>query len=264
MNTDIIKSGGRIIGETLVKKSPTILSVLAVGGVFTTVVMGIDATPKAMRLLDLERDQREKDSIAEGYGGAIDPMTKLEVIKVTWKVYLPTIAMGALTVSCIIGANSINMRRNAALASLYSLAETAMAKYQEKVIETIGETKEEKIRGGIIQDKLDNDPLFPDQIIQTGKGETLFWDSLSGQYFMSDVEIVRRIVNNFNKTLLTEMSLPINDFYMDLGIEPTALGEKLGWTTEHGMLEIEFSSKLTKNEKHPCIVLNYRFMPRKI
>jgi len=48
---------------------------------------------------------------------------------------------GAATIMCVVGSNSINARRVAALASLYSITETALDEYKAKVVETIGETK---------------------------------------------------------------------------------------------------------------------------
>ena len=36
--------------------------------------------------------------------------------------------------ACIVGANSVNIKRNAALATAYSLSETALKEYQSKVV----------------------------------------------------------------------------------------------------------------------------------
>lgn len=251
------------LGRGISKKSPTIFTMLGVGGLFTTVVLAVEATPKAMNLLDGERYRREKDSIVEGFGGSYAPITKKEVVQLTWKVYVPAAVSGILTAACVIWAHSLDNKRYAALATVYSLAQNGLREYQEKIIETIGEKKEKLVRAEISQDRLDRDPVTDKQVIMSGKGQTLFYDTLSGRYFKNDLENVRRIINDFNKTLLNEMYLQLNEFYDDLGLEHTTLGDTLGWSTEYGMLEVNFTAKIA-NDKEPCIVLNYAFEPRKL
>jgi hypothetical protein len=188
-------------------------------------------------------------------------MTPLEMVKLTWKLYVPTVVMGGATIACIIGSNSINLRRNAALASLYSLTETALQEYKEKVIETLGEKKEEKIKSAILQDKLEKDPVDEKQVIITGGGDVLCYESLSARYFRSSVEKIISIQNKFNHCLLSERYMTLNELYDELGLEHCSLGERTGWSTEFGLLDIKFESKIAAN-KEPCLVLEYRIGPR--
>lgn len=231
-------------------------------GLLTTVAMAVTATPKAIEILDREMWDREVIGI-EKYGSPIQPLTKKEIISLTWKCYIPTVLMGAATIGCIIGANSIHLRRNAALVSLYSIAESTLKEYQAKVIETLGEKKEQLIKEEILQDRVTNNPPKENQIIITGNGNTLCYDSLSGRYFKSDIEKIRRIQNDFNRSLISEMYKTLNEFYDELGLEETELGRNMGWTTEFGLLDISFSAKLTPDNL-PCIVLDYRIGPRKL
>lgn len=253
---------GKNIGNSLVKNSPTILTGVSVAGLLTTVAMAVTATPKAIDILDREKWNRESNSI-EAYGSPVQELTPKEVVGLTWKCYIPTALMGLTTIACIIGANSINLRRNAAMVSLYSLAETTLKEYQAKVIETLGEKKEQQIHEEILQDRVNNHPVKENQIIVTGKGETLCYDSLSGRYFKSDIETIRRIQNDFNKSLLSEMYKSLNELYCDLGLDGTELGRDIGWTTDYGLLDISFSAKLTQ-EGQPCIVLDFKVGPRKL
>ncbi len=63
-----------------------------------------------------------------------------DIIKTAWPCYIPA-AVGAISVFCLIGASSTNLRRNAALATAYTLSESTLKEYQEKVVETIGEKR---------------------------------------------------------------------------------------------------------------------------
>ena len=117
MNTLAIKESAKLVGRTLQKNSPTILTGLAVAGVVTTVVMAVKATPKALEILDQERVMREDYS--ERWLVPVEKITKKDIVKLTWKCYLPSFLMGGATIAAIIAANSINLRRNAALSGLY-------------------------------------------------------------------------------------------------------------------------------------------------
>jgi hypothetical protein len=168
--------------------------------------------------------------------------------------------MGGVTVACIIGANSINLKRNAALASVYSITEATLKEYQSKVIETIGEKKEQAVRDEIAKDHLAKDPVSKKEVILTGKGEVLCYDSISGRYFKSDMEKLRRLENDFNKTLLTEMYVSLNDVYYEMGLKGIKIGDDIGWNVD-SLIEFNFSSQLT-DDGQPCIVVDYLVGPR--
>lgn len=275
MLNQIVTVGRKIAGEVS-KNSPVILIGLAVTGVVSTVVLGVKATPKALAIIDDEVYERyEKSGSQEsfpewlgikkedGYSWSdrTNMLKKKEIVKLTWECYIPTAAVGLATIACIIGAHNIHLRRNAALASLYSLTESAFKEYQAKVVETIGKNKELKVRDDVTADTIKNNPIGDKQVIFTGKGETLFYDQMSGRYFKGDIEKIRRIQNKINKDLISEDFMSLNDLYYELGLSPIKLGEEMGWHLDHGMLEIRFSAQLTENEE-PCIALDYELVPR--
>lgn len=233
------------IGEVVTKNSPVILTGLGVAGVVTTTVMAVQATPKAMQLIR-EREEKEK-------------LGKVEMIKTSWKCYIPTAVMGGFTIACIISAHNINHKRNAALASLYSLTEKSIKEYQAKVVETIGENKERKIKDEIKQDTLTKNPVHTKEIIITGKGEMLCYDTLSGRYFKNDIEQIRRVQNDLNYSLRSDMWMSLNDLYYGLGLSAINLGDDIGWSVDDP-IDIEFSSMLS-SEGEPCLVLDFRTQP---
>lgn len=245
----------KTIAYGIEKESPSILTGLGLGGIAATAILAVRATPKALYLLEKEGENRYRDESKR------TPITKVDTIKIVWKCYVPAVLMGVATAACFIGANSINLRRNAALAGLYSVSEAALKEYQEKVIEVIGKNKEEKIHDAIVQDKIDANPVSKAEVILTGNGETLFYDSWSGRYFKSDLEKVRKIQNDLNHDLLGgDMYLPLNSFYEELGLERIGGGNEIGWTFDCGMLDLKFTSKIT-DAGQPCIVLEYRIEP---
>ena len=250
MQVDGVKQVARRVTQDLSKNSPTILTGMAVAGVIATIYLTARATPKAILLLEQEEKIR-------GTGGASIGMKDKVVI--TWRECLPPALMGAATISCIIGANSIHLQRNAALLGVYALTESALKEYQAKVIQTLGEKKEQKIKDDIAQDRLLADPVSKNEIIFTGRGDSLCYDTLSGRYFKTDIEKLRRIENQLNHTLLTEMWVSLNDFYIEVGLAPVELGHEMGWNADQ-LIDLGFSSKLTDDEQ-PCLVITFLVTP---
>ena len=239
------------LGGVITKNSPTILTGLAVGGFLTTGIFVGRATIKAMRVIDVENETRATGKDLE----------RLEVVKLTWKFYIPAACMGAATIACIVGSNSINQRRNAALATVYGLTEVAFREYKEKVVETIGKSKELKIRDEVSADTIKRNPPGDKEVIFTGKGVVLCYDSISGRYFKSDIEQIRRAINSLNKEFLSDMWVSVNDLYYELGLSNTVLGDRMGWDLDHGLVEVSFSTQLTEDDE-PCLVLNYDIVPK--
>lgn len=235
--------------NTASKHSPEILTGIGIAGMITTTVLAVKATPKALKLMEDAQYDKEED------------LTVPEKVKVTWKCYIPATLLGLASVGCLIGANSVNLRRKAALATAYKLSETALAEYKEKVIETVGEEKAKDIRSAIAKDKMEKNPVTKSEVIITDKGESLFCDSISGRYFKSDMNTIEKAVNTINRRLLNEMSVSLTEFYSEIGLSPTSLSEELGWNMNEGQIEIDFSSQIT-DDGRPCIYIEYEIAPR--
>ena len=251
------------LGKAARKHSPEILTGIGIAGMLSTTVLAVRATPKALMLI--EEKKREKKFAVIKDGGDPD-LTRLEVIKVAWKPYIPAAVTGVASIACLVGASSVNARRNAALAAAYALSESTLADYKEKVVETIGEKKAQEVKDAIAKDKVENDPVSRKEVAITDKGETLCYDALSGRYFKSDIEYIRRAVNNLNERLLFDTHISLNEYYDEIGLEEIfPMGENLGWTVDpdsanKGLIELEFSSQLA--EGTPCLVVGFSNAPR--
>jgi hypothetical protein len=250
MNTNGIQK----LGTAIVKNSPTILTGVSVAGLITTVAMAVRATPKAVEILEAEKYLRSKELVQTS-------LTTKDIIKLTWKEYIPAAIMGAVTIGCIISANSVNLRRNAALAGLYSLSETTLREYKTKVVETIGKTKERQIKDDIAKERVNKNPVSEKEVVITGKGETLCYEPLSGRYFKSDIEQIRKVINDATYKMMSEQWITVNEVYYDLGLDGTDMGDMLGWHIDDGKLEADFSSQIAKDGT-PCLVVNFNNIPR--
>lgn len=245
------------VQHTLGKYSPQILTGIGVAGMITTVVLAVKATPKALELIE---DKKEELDAGE--------LTVVDTVKAAWKPYVPAVFTGVLSTVCIIGGNAVGTRRTAALAAAYKISETALHEYKDAVVETIGEEKSKEVKEKVAQNKLDKNPVVEKQIIVTNKGTFLCYDSLSGRYFQSDIETIRKAQNDINDYLFSEDYASLNMFYDFLGLEHTRLGAELGWKIDSGTLQIEFDSTLASDKSQgiapgtPCLVLDYNVAPK--
>lgn len=253
--------------KSIVKHAPEILTGIGIGGMVTATVLAVKATPKALSLIEEEKnrqnDELQREAIESGDDECreITKLTPLDTVKAAWKPYIPAVVTGTVSVACLIGASSVNARRNAVLATAYSLSETALAEYKEKVIEMVGEKKEEAIRDKVAKDHIEKAPLADREVILTGKGDALCFDVISGRYFKSDIDKVKKAQNELNQRLLSEMYISLNEFYYELGLRPIKLGNELGWNIDDGLIDLHFSSQLA-DDGTPCLVVDYHVAPR--
>lgn len=247
------KKVSKLINNTKVwtqKHSPEILIGIGVTGMITTTVLAVKATPRALYLIALEKEELK-----------VDKLTPVETIKATWKCYIPAMVLCAASTSCIIGANSVNLKRNAALAATYKLSETAFMEYREKVVETIGEKKEASVKDAIAKKKVEHKSAAKQEVVLTGKGNTLCFDSISGRYFRSDIDKLRKAENELNKRMLQcENYISLSQFYEEIGLTSTSISDELGWNVDTGLIDLYFSSQLA-DDGTPCVVIQYDNMP---
>ena len=104
-------------GMFLKKNSATILTITAVAGVIATSILSTKAAIKASRVLMHKEEEK---------GGKL---TLKETIVETWAIYIPTVAIGASTIACVLGANILNKRQQASLVSAYALINSSYKEY---------------------------------------------------------------------------------------------------------------------------------------
>lgn len=247
MNLSRVQQGVKNLGGVISRNSPAILTGLGCAGVLTTAILTGRATLRASEILKMEAPDEQ--------------LPATEIVKLTWKVFIPPVLVGASSIACIIGANTINTHRNAALAALYSLSETAFREYKEKTVEEIGRNKELKVRDSIAQDRVTTNPVGDRTIIFTGNGEVLCYDALCDRYFKSSAEKIRQQVLELNEDLRNEMWLDLNDLYYAIGLPSTKLGSQVGFDIDKGYIQVDYTGTLTP-EGQPCLSIDMTVYPK--
>lgn len=247
---DLVKRAEKLA----VDNSPVLLAGIGVAGTITTALFAGRASFKAAQIIAEEEREARESTGDEGY--TCNTKRKVEL---TWTFYIPAIGTGVLTVACIIAANRIGMRRAAAMAAAYSLSEKAFVEYKEKVIEKLGESKEQKIRDEVAQDQVNRNPVSTREIYITGNGDVLCHDSITGRYFESNIEALRKAQNDINKQILDDYYASLSDLYNVIGLPTTKYSNEVGWNSDT-QLELKFATVLSEDGR-PCVSLEFEVYP---
>ena len=201
------------------RNASTILTCVGGAGVIATSIVAVKATPKAMLLLEEAKQEKGEN------------LTTLETVRVAGPAYIPAVLIGASTIACIFGANSLNKQQQAAMMSAYALLDSSYKDYKKKVDEVYGEGANNAVVSAIAKDKHDENAAKP------GDDKELFYDEFSGRYFHANKNAVANAEFQLNRDLQRHGGVYLNEYFEVLGLPETDYGDYLGWSTFY-ILEI--------------------------
>ena len=196
------------------RNGSTILTCMGGVGLVATAVLTATATPKAMTRVDKAREEKGEE------------LTKVEVVIAAAPAYIPPVLTGLATLGCMFGANTLNKRQQASMASAYALVDTSFKEFKKKVGEVYGEDAVQKVQAEIAKDKYEESDIQPED------GMKLFYDDFSGRLFESTLEKVQKAEYNINRDLSMQGYATLNQFYDYLGMVPIESGNDLGWSAD--------------------------------
>ena len=285
MNILPVKNAISSVGKAVEQKSLAILTGIGIGSFVGCAILAVKATPKAIQLMDLKAQEKYGEFLEpttppseyETYEEWLDiedltvvpprvyfnVLTPVEVVKSTWKVYIPAVGLGVVGIVCLIGAAKVSSARNAAFAGAASIAEKALYEYQQKVIDILGEDQANEIRDELAKDrvvKIDAaDISGNNETVCSRPGGSWIYDPITDRKWKSDLETVRAAMNDFNHDLIGGVYGTLNDWYYCLGVKGVSIGDDLGWCSDK-LLDIRFAAMVLDNGE-PAIVLDYETLP---
>ena len=244
-------------------KKPEILTGVGIIGFGATVADAIRRTPYAM--LDLEEADEEL------YGNEVPP-TRTEIViakvKAVTPHYISTAILGICSCGCFVGSLKESNKRLAASVAAYAIVSDESRYLKQEVLaledklaekERLLEDKEQPKKGKKKQlnkgaeDKQPEDQLAKEVIPQSE--EVLMCDKMSKRYFYCSPLKIKEAEAKLNRDLLLNMFVPLNDFYYEVGLSNSTLGEYFGWQAGDE-IDFTFSSSLTE-DNHPCVMIDY-------
>lgn len=242
------------VAKLAIDNSPTILTTIGVVGSISTAFLTGRASFQAADIIRLkEADDEERGQLPDG------PRELLKSrIELVWRLYVPPVSMGVATIFCIVGANRVGARRAAGLAAAYSITEKTFDEYKKKVVEKIGEKKEEAVRDEIAQDRVNATYIEDVKLVGLEEGE-LCYDQFSDRYFKNSVEGIRGAENDLNFMLIHHGFASLADFYRALEMDAPPFSENVGWNSDR-KLEVRISATVAHGVK-PVIVMDFKNEP---
>lgn len=235
--------------------SPEIMIGTGIVGMITTIVLAVKATPVALNLIEEEKAEL-----------GFTRLTKKEIVKATWRAYVPSAILGSLSIGCIVAGTKASLGRTAAMSTAYALSESAVKTYHDKIVQVCGEEKAEEIRKEVIKETVTQKPVIVDDsestfVTNTGEGLTLFYDSLTGRYFRSSMNAVERAINIVNKRMRSEDYVTVNNLYNEIGLGSIEIGDLLGWSIDRDDVEITYDSGI-EVDGQPYVIVELKHLPR--
>jgi hypothetical protein len=228
--------------------SPVILSSAAVVGVVSTSYLAIRASFQASERI------RAKEFTA---GPHREPKQRFkERAGYCWTLYIPAGVSAVMTIGCIVGSTKIGNKRAVAAQAAFILTERAYSEYRDKVIEEFGEKGDRKVRDKVAEDRVRNNPPAGQEVVLAGSGNVLCCELYTGRYFLSDMETLRKAVNDLNSMLIRQDYASMEEFYYLIGLQPTDFSSDVGWNSDK-LMELEFSPVIAEDGR-PCLAFSYK------
>lgn len=239
----------KIAEKFLVDNTPTILTAVGAVGAVAASAFSWRAGYKTGRVLEATE--------ASAVPGE-KPLTTVEKVRLVGVDHIPAAGLLALSVGATVAANRVSVGRAAALGAAYALTNEKFGDYKDKVAEKFSKTKVDDIHTEIAQDGVKKNPPVDSQVIFVGSGEVMFKDSWSGRYFMSDMEAIRKAVNDANFEIRNGSYCSLTSFYHMIGLSATFDSDEIGWNDD-SPLDVTFSTVL--HEGKPVIVFDFDVIP---
>jgi hypothetical protein len=244
-------------GLVLSKYSPEILMGLGVVGAVVSTVLACKATLKINNVLvksnaDIDRIKYAHDNVIDPqvYSSEREYMTDLTAAHVEkviniGKLYALPVAVGVVSIGCLIGSHGIMNQRSAALLGAYTVVEQAFDAYRKRVVEAIGPEQEGLIKMGLKEETVTETVVDENgkktkvkktvQKVSDIKPEDynrVFAKHIT-PYFNDSVVLNEAFLksqeNYFNDKLIIKGHVYLNEVYEALGYEHTDYGAVVGW-----------------------------------
>ncbi len=205
-------------------------------------------TPKAMILLEEAKKNSSTGKL---------PVKKTAGILA--KSYAAPFGLAVSSLSLATGGLISNCKKIKTLEGLAESANEAYKKYKAKVIETVGDEKEKEVHKTLSKERFDNFDSYdygidPDTVY-------IFEDSFSGQRVKTTAHEINQCALLLNREMLTEMFIPMNDFYEAIGMNFTKSGEKFGFNIDDGFIAPKYSRHYMDERGRFIIIIDYENEP---
>lgn len=250
MKSEFMKKAAAKCGKVSFKlrqRSPEILMALGVMGTVVSTVLACRATLKAqnvvkdakeklgtVRACEESEELKESGTYTEHDAKRDKAIVYAQAGAGIAKLYLFPVALGAASISCMIGSNTILRKRGAALLAAYRTLDEGFREYRESVKKRYGEEADRELRFGAAAKRKDTENKETEEEPEK-TGYSVYariFDEFNPEY-ERDSDRNRFFLtlkqNYFNDLLKARGYIFLNEVYEELGFEKTRAGQIVGW-----------------------------------
>ena len=191
---------------------------MTVTGVVITGISAARAGIKAYKIISEQKDKIDKlnynaDNMTEEDYNEKKKEVTVKTVKRVAPVVIPPVVIGSATIWSAVSGYNAASKQIAALSAAYSLTENSLNQFKEKATELLGEKKAQELNDQVNIAGMNSayNAGGKDEIIETGKGNVLFYDRITGTFFRSNWESIRAAVN----TVVDNWVNDLYDYYDD-------------------------------------------------
>lgn len=244
-----------------IKNVTLVLTGLSIVGTVITAIAASRATLAAKKDVSFEQSRR--------FDRGKDPkLNPVEYAKVTWKYYIPTMAIGTATIGCTIASHRLSYKHILALSSASVLSGRLLDEYKDKAINIVGKDKYEKIKKAIWQESKAS-PKYADE---GNDPQVYFYEEFNDRYFKSSLVAVQAAEMALNRAYVEHNDATLGQFYDILGIaDPTGIADRVGWAHEiqgktwiditHTKMDEFLDPRTDEAMNEDCYILEYVIAP---
>lgn len=201
----------------IIKKLPMVCTVLGILGVPITAYLSGKAAVKS---------EKDISDVIEDTGIDRDEVRKGDILRLTWKNYIPTAVSGALTIACILISYKLSKKEIMALSAAAAYITHQKGQLEDKIVEKYGQKALDDIRKELAEEMYN-----PQSVELTGNGDLLCYECYSGRWFRSSEAAIEKAESKFNSRFACGKGEYMNlcDLYRLFNIEDSNFGYEMGW-----------------------------------
>lgn len=239
---------------------PEVLTYGGIIGVGATVVLACRATLKASEVL--EESRKNVSDIHQALEKCPDKYSDEDAKKdliTTWtqtgmkmvKLYIPSAALGALSVACIMGGHKVLRKENMALSAAYGALSESYKEYRRRVKSELGEDREREVMHGIKAEVVketdeEGKEIDKTKFVQTGRSNSPYARTFDCRNVnwnkspKSSLAFLRAQQSYANNILQARGYITLNEVYDLIGFPKSEAGQSVGWVKNHGDNFVDF------------------------
>ena len=254
INWKAIPEGFKVLGKVVERNKSTILVGAGLVGWIGTAVLVGRAAPKAQTAI--AQAEREKG----------EELTFVEKVKVSWQYYIGAGAAGVASSAAIVVGHRVDLKTITSIAGTCQLAKGELKQLKDKIVEKDGPEKLKEYEKDVHEKDLKH--VDKEKIVDTGHGDTIFYEPLTKTLFYSDIwHVERALIRLVENCTRNDGMQSLDELLDDLDLETTPLTADYAFFRDgvsdiscdrvHDLFEYH-SVDAEHGDSRPCIWLDIR------